>query len=106
MTLVNDHMMPPDPTQHCRLPDDKLKGRKEDVEVPILDIVRQGLSTLLVSLEDDDLDGGSPEGEFGGPVGDGREGDEDEEGTGFLLLLHEVGNERDGLDGFAETLQA
>ncbi len=104
MSLVNDQMMPRDPRQNTRFSLNIFESRQKHLEFSSLDTVQQKLSLFLVTFENDRLYSWSPFLRFGGPIGDGRERDEDEERSHFSLLLDEVGNECECLDGFSKTL--
>jgi len=76
MSLVDDHVVPSNPSQGIGLFDDVLVGSEQDLEIHPFHLICQGLSALFVSLEDEHLDGGCPQLEFRGPVGQCREGNE------------------------------
>ena len=104
MTFIDNHVDPLDLTQNWSILDDILVGRQEDLELARAHIALEHTTLGGVALVRDGLNGGSPLGELSGPIGHGGQGDDDEVGSSLPFHLDQEGNERDGLDGFTETL--
>lgn len=104
MTLINNHMQPLDLGEQRAIFDDVLISREQDLEVARANLVLRILALVGGALVGNHLDRGGPFLEFRDPVGHGREGNDDEVGAVLLFGFDEEGNEREGLDRFAESL--
>ena len=60
MSLVDDHVMPPDSAKGVGFLDHVFVRRQQHLEVDAFDLICQGLSTLFVSLQNQDLDARCP----------------------------------------------
>ena len=106
VTLVDDHVDPLDLGKHWALLDDVFVRREADGKVVGADAGVRFFALRRRSLEDHDADVGRPALKLHVPVGQGRQGHNDEERPALLFLLDQVRDERDGLDRLAETLLA
>lgn len=104
MSLIDDHVQPLDLGQKWSILDDVLVSRQENLEVPLSDLLLCRFTLSRSSFVRDDSDGRSPSFEFGNPVRHRRERDDDEVGTGLLLVFDEVRDERESLNRLPETL--
>ena len=104
MPFVDNHVDPLDLAKEWSLLDDVFVGSEADLEVHGPEPGIGLLSSNRRALEDDEADGRCPALKLHLPVGECREGDNDDEGTGLAFLFDKVAEEGDGLDGFTETL--
>jgi len=104
VTLVNDHVDPFEFGKVRTVFDDVLVGGEQDLEVAHTKFALESTALGRVALVGNHLDGRSPFGEFTRPVSHGRERDDDQVRSALAFDFNEEGDERDGLDGFPETL--
>lgn len=86
---------------------DKTDFVRSDADIEVLRDETGGdelRALFLRAGENDGTDVWRPLTELPGPVLEGRFRDDDEMGAGGICLVFQVGEERDGLKGFAETL--
>ena len=84
--------------------DDILVGSHTDLEIARSDSTILFLSLEWTTFENDTSNGRCPSFKLEGPIGQCRQRNEDEERTGLTFLFNQVGDERDCLDCFSETL--
>lgn len=103
MPLIDNHVLPAQLGQQSLVLHDVLIGSDEHVELAAL---QQGLGSTAVvgrTFVCNLLDVWCPFLHLHHPVGDGGEWHNDEEGAVDSLVLHQVADQSDGLDGFAQT---
>lgn len=105
VALVDNHVHPLDLAEQRLLADDVLERRDDDLELARLDPRGRVSTGLGRALEDDGRHCRRPLFKLERPVGDGRQGDDNEERTPLLLLLDQERDERKRLDRLSETLQ-
>lgn len=104
MSFIDNHVDPFDLGQQRSFLDDILVGSHTDLEITRSDSTILFLSLEWTTFENDTSNGRCPSFEFKSPIGQCRERYKDEERTGLTFLFNQVGDERDCLDRFSETL--
>ncbi len=103
--LTDYHMNPLHSTQDRAVLNDILIGSEKNLELSHADLILQTTSLCGITLVGDHVDAGRPLCELVRPIRHGRQGHNDEVWTTLPLDLYEERDQRDGLDGLAETLQ-
>ena len=103
VALVDDHVAPAYLGQARLVAYDVLVGGREHVELAVLEQSGQVAALRRITLVHDVDDGRRPARKLVHPVGESGERHDDEERSVDLLLLHQIGDERNGLDGLAEA---
>lgn len=90
--------------QNRAILDDIFICRKKNLELIHPDVTLESTTLIGVALVCNHLHAGCPLSKFARPVGHGRQRDNDKVGSPQTFCLDEEGDQRDGLDSFAETL--
>ena len=104
VTLVDDHVLPLDLGQGGLVLDDVLVRGEQHVELACLQGGLHLLAVLWRTLVLDLDHTRCPPLELQHPIGERGKWHNDQERTVNALLLHQVGDQRNGLNCFAETL--
>lgn len=104
VTFIDNHVDPLDLGEQQPFLNNVLVRRQTHLEIDGADTGVDVFTLRGRAFENGRTDPGRPSFEFHRPIGQGGQGDNDEERAGLAFLFDEVGDERDGLDGLAETL--
>ena len=103
MTFVDDHVLPRQFGERRFIFDDVLVSGEEDVELDGPHLVLDDAADRRRSLVADDIDRRGPFLKFQRPVGQSRQGHDDQIRSRVLLDFHQVSDQTDCLDRFAQT---
>lgn len=103
MAFINDHVEPLNLAEQRPVADDVLKCRQQDLKLAAANVHLHVAPHVGRALVHDLADCRRPLVKLQRPVGQGGQGYDDEVGPILVLALNEIGDQADGLNGFAKT---